>query len=47
MLQHDADWLDLDGPYLINNNPFDGYKIQNGKIEIAGNIGIGLETGLF
>ena len=25
-------YADLDGPYLIKNDPFDGFKISNGKI---------------
>jgi L-Ala-D/L-Glu epimerase len=29
-----ADLADLDGPYLIKNDPFDGMKIKNGKIFI-------------
>jgi len=29
-----ADWLDLDGPYLISNNPFKGIKIKEGKLAL-------------
>lgn len=29
-----ADYADLDGPYLISNDPFEGMKIKEGKIQI-------------
>ena len=29
-----ADFADLDGPYLISNDPFEGMKIRDGRIEI-------------
>ena len=31
-LTHYANWVDIDAPYLITNDPFQGIKIQNGKI---------------
>ena len=32
-LMESADWIDLDGPLLINNNPFGGIVFNDGKIE--------------
>ncbi|MFZ5551500.1 MAG: dipeptide epimerase [Bacteroidota bacterium] len=32
-LQGYAQWLDLDGPYLIKNDPFSGFTITGGKCE--------------
>lgn len=29
-----ADYADLDGPYLISNDPFEGMKIKDGRIQI-------------
>ena len=29
-----ADYADLDGPYLISNDPFEGMKVADGKIQI-------------
>jgi L-alanine-DL-glutamate epimerase-like enolase superfamily enzyme len=29
-----TDYADLDGPYLITNDPFDGMKIENGRIKL-------------
>lgn len=29
-----ADYADLDGPYLITNDPFSGAKVKKGKVEI-------------
>lgn len=46
-LQSYADWVDLDGPYLINNDPFDGYKIIGGIITTQYNQGTGVSTILF
>jgi L-alanine-DL-glutamate epimerase-like enolase superfamily enzyme len=38
-----ADWADLDGPYLIKNDPFAGMNIENGKIILPiGRNGIGI-----
>lgn len=30
-----ADVVDLDGPYLITNNPFEGFSINDGKIRLS------------
>lgn len=30
-----ADYADLDGPYLISNDPFEGMKVVNGRISIS------------
>lgn len=38
-----ADWVDLDGPFLINNNPFKDPEIKDGKIVLSETPGIGLE----
>jgi L-alanine-DL-glutamate epimerase-like enolase superfamily enzyme len=38
-----ADWADLDGNLLISNDPFDGIKINEGKIKIPDRAGIGIE----
>ena len=38
-----ADWVDLDGPFLINNNPFKDPEIRDGKIVLTKLPGIGLE----
>jgi L-alanine-DL-glutamate epimerase-like enolase superfamily enzyme len=42
-----ADWVDLDGPYLISNDPFDGMRVINGNIQISAAMGTGalLRTG--
>ena len=37
-----ADWADLDGNLLINNDLFDGLKIVDGKIVLPGSPGIGI-----
>lgn len=37
-----ADWLDLDGPLLISNNPFKGISYINGKIVLNDLPGIGV-----
>ncbi|MGK7393990.1 MAG: dipeptide epimerase [Candidatus Cyclobacteriaceae bacterium M3_2C_046] len=37
-----ADWADLDGPYLIRNDAFDGMKIQNGRVRISQIPGLGV-----
>lgn len=36
-----ANWVDLDGPYLINNNPFEDPLLVVGKIRLNDNPGIG------
>ncbi len=38
-----ADYLDIDGPWLINNNPFSGFSIKDSKFSIDSPIGIGVE----
>jgi L-alanine-DL-glutamate epimerase-like enolase superfamily enzyme len=42
LMQH-ADWIDLDGPLLINNNPFTGVSFKDGKLEINNLKGTGAE----
>lgn len=37
-----VDWADLDGNLLIKNDPFEGVKIENGKIILNNNPGIGI-----
>lgn len=37
-----ADWADLDGPYLISNDPFAGMTIEEGRIRISTSPGIGI-----
>ncbi|SFE69216.1 dipeptide epimerase [Thermophagus xiamenensis] len=37
-----ADWADLDGNLLINNDVFDGLKIVNGKVKLPDGAGIGV-----
>jgi L-alanine-DL-glutamate epimerase-like enolase superfamily enzyme len=46
-LQTAADWTDLDGPWLISNNPFTGYDLKDGSIHTEGASGLGIETQLF
>jgi len=43
-LIHFADWVDIDAPYLITNDPFEGIKIVNGEIIQGDNLGIGLNA---
>jgi L-Ala-D/L-Glu epimerase len=38
-----ADWVDLDGPTLINNNPFSGINYRDGKPELNDKPGLGVE----
>jgi L-Ala-D/L-Glu epimerase len=38
-----ADWIDLDGPLLIKNNPFKGSNFINGKLELNNSPGTGAE----
>jgi L-alanine-DL-glutamate epimerase-like enolase superfamily enzyme len=38
-----ADWVDLDGPFLITNDPFDGVQLIDGKLKIPETNGIGVE----
>jgi L-alanine-DL-glutamate epimerase-like enolase superfamily enzyme len=42
-LMQRADWIDLDGPLLINNNPFTGVNFIDGKLEINNVQGTGAE----
>jgi L-alanine-DL-glutamate epimerase-like enolase superfamily enzyme len=37
-----ADWVDLDGPFLITNNPFDDFIMKEGKIVLNQTSGLGL-----
>lgn len=37
-----CDWADLDGSYLINNDPFEGMKIKEGKIFVPDETGMGV-----
>ena len=38
-----ADWVDLDGPLLISNDPFSGIEYKNGKIIQHEKAGLGIE----
>jgi hypothetical protein len=29
-----ADWVDLDGPFLITNDPFSGVELTDGRLVI-------------
>jgi L-alanine-DL-glutamate epimerase-like enolase superfamily enzyme len=40
LMEH-VDWIDLDGPLLINNNPFSGISFVDGKLEINNEQGTG------
>lgn len=37
-----ADWIDLDSPMLINNDPFEGVTYVDGKIILSENVGNGI-----
>lgn len=37
-----VNWTDLDGPLLINNDPFTGVTYLNGKISLSGKPGLGI-----
>ena len=37
-----ADWVDLDGPTLVKNNPFLGIEYKNGKVELSDLPGLGV-----
>ncbi len=37
-----ADWVDLDGPTLVKNNPFSGIDYKNGKVELNTLPGLGV-----
>src|SRR5690606_396217 len=38
-----CDWADLDGPWLITNNPFQDPVLEEGKIQLKNENGLGLE----
>lgn len=37
-----VDWADLDGPFLVANDPFDGLRYDNGKIVLPNRAGLGV-----
>jgi L-alanine-DL-glutamate epimerase-like enolase superfamily enzyme len=37
-----CDYADLDGPFLINNNPFDEIELKEGKLQLNDEPGIGV-----
>ncbi len=39
-----CDFVDLDGPWLISNNPFEAPVLEEGKIKLSGNVGFGLSA---
>jgi L-Ala-D/L-Glu epimerase len=41
-----TDYVDLDGPYLITNNPFSGFEMLNGEIILSDNSGIGVNPNI-
>ncbi|MBL7951000.1 MAG: hypothetical protein JNM62_04715 [Flavobacteriales bacterium] len=38
-----ADLLDLDGPWLISNDPFQGLRMERGRLMVDGTTGFGVE----
>lgn len=42
-----ADWADLDGPALINNDPFRGVRMVDGNMILPSGPGLGLEKVVF
>jgi L-alanine-DL-glutamate epimerase-like enolase superfamily enzyme len=38
-----ADWVDLDGPFLMKNNPFEDLKLVNGVLQLPYKEGIGVD----
>lgn len=38
-----ADLLDLDGPWLLANDPFTGLVLDGGELRTTGNVGLGIE----
>jgi L-alanine-DL-glutamate epimerase-like enolase superfamily enzyme len=40
-LMESADWIDLDGPLLIKNNPFTGVDFKEGKLQLNDSGGTG------
>ena len=41
-LSHLADWVDLDGPFLMRNDPFHGLDLESGKLKLSNDVGIGI-----
>lgn len=41
-----CDWLDLDSPLFLSNDPFTGYSLEQGRILFGGGAGIGSEPAL-
>lgn len=39
-----ADWVDLDGPFMIRNNPFESPVLKDGKIVLPDLPGIGVQV---
>ena len=37
-----ADWIDLDSPKLISNDPFEGVEYKDGKIVLNNEVGTGV-----
>ena len=37
-----VDWADLDGPFLVARDPFDGMHYANGKIVLPDGPGLGV-----
>ncbi|MGZ4039225.1 MAG: dipeptide epimerase, partial [Bacteroidia bacterium] len=42
-LMSEADWIDLDGPMLIKNNPFSGVNFTHGKLVLPDSKGTGAQ----
>lgn len=42
-ISSDVNWIDLDGPLLIKNNPFAGVTYNFGKVNISNEFGIGAQ----
>ena len=40
-IMNEADWIDLDGPLLITNNPFAGVRFSSGKLNLLESDGTG------
>ncbi len=38
-----ADWIDLDAPLLISNDPFEGINYDDAQISLPDRFGIGVE----
>jgi L-alanine-DL-glutamate epimerase-like enolase superfamily enzyme len=37
-----ADWVDLDGPFLMKNDPFEGLSLEQGILRLNDRIGVGI-----